>query len=156
MLIGGATGHKMETTQVTINKIQLIGEDVNIITNEEFDGYKVVNNEKVAAKVNQFSINIVAFTGQIRAINEDIDLYRDVRGSRFDNAALVLIFKGATLAIERTPYKAGEDIVNWDGVIPTGEDGKPLVHQNDGYTTTIRKIKLTERGNARLQAKLVL
>lgn len=138
------------STQVTISRIQLINDDVNIIIEEEIDGYKKVGNEKVEAKVNNFSINRSAFTAMICKANDDIAEYRDCRGSAFDQKALTILFRGAVLVIERTKYEAGSNIVNWDGTEAVDENGVVLVHQYDGFDTKITGVKITPKSKQKL------
>lgn len=144
------------STQVTVTRIQIIDDSVNITIAEEIDGYKKVGTEKVEAKVNSFSIKRRPFTAMVCSIDDNIAEYRDCRGTAFDTKCLSLIFRGAVLVIERTKYDEGSDIISWDGTKATDESGAVMVHENNGFDTRILGVKLTARAKQKLEDYCVL
>lgn len=153
----------MAKTQVIIECIRLYTDDVRatvtVTTKEEFEGYHSVNDGFELGQVNKFSIDRAAFTKQVCNTDGDGEIIADYRATRetgFDQKALALIFRGATLVIDRVQHKEGEEVCDEDGVVVKDSDGNAVVYSRDCYTTTIVGVRLTNTARERLENALVL
>jgi hypothetical protein len=145
--------------QVIINlkRIQVFesesGSNVNLVFNEQIDGFKraVTDGvvEYVEDKVNTISIGRSALTAQLCDANDDIAMYRACIDHAFGQKEFGLILTGAVLTIERERHAAGE-------VYGQDDDGTDLAYQRDCYTTEVTDVKLSARSQSILDNALTL
>lgn len=68
---------------------------------------------------------------------------RSGSGTTLGVAQLQLILQDATMSVERTKFAVGEEY--------TTRDGEKLTHDHEGYRTDIAGLKLTTKGEMRLE-----
>lgn len=153
----------MAKLQVIVESIRLFNDGnrntITINTKEQFDGYHKTDDGYELAKVNKFSIERVVFTAQVCQLDGDGQLIADYRACRdtgFDQKALALIFRGATLSIDRVEHKQGDEVLDMDGNPVQDKDGNNLVYERDCYTTEITGVRLTSTARDRVEAALTL
>lgn len=142
----------METMKVTVKGVKLFRQenengiffDVNLQLKEEIDGYKIDNDNYVAAKVDNISIRRPQFTSEVCDADESIAIYRSGRENGFDQKALGVLFTGSTLEIVRTHHAKDEEVLDSDGNPVKNDKNEVVTYQRDCYTTNITGITLSK------------
>lgn len=150
----------MAQVQVTVEQIRLFVNDefanVDITFPEEIEGYVEKDNGFILDKTNHISMKRAAFTADCCECSDLVADYRSCRETGFDQKALSLIFRGATLVIERTSHKSGEEVLDRNGEVVKDESDNPVLYQRDCFTSQIKAVKLTKRAIERIENALVL
>lgn len=150
----------MEKIHVTVSAVRVYDNQtipsVELWFNETIEGYTLIKGDngaitKTKGYVNSISIQRNQLTSELCNLNELIADYKGCRATAFDQKAFSLILRGAELVIIREPYAAGE-------IIPDvkDKDGNAIAHKNDGFTTHVVGVKLTEKAIAKLDAACTL
>lgn len=119
-----------------------------------FDAIVKQNDEFVDGVVNYVDFKPAVLITQIINNVEDLGtIYSHQKekcfvtgGEPFTAAILGAYINGADITIERTKFVAGEEYTDRDGAI--------LVHEHNGYNTEIISIKLTNKGQTRIDRKI--
>lgn len=133
------------------------GEDgimYRVTIDKSFDAIVKQNDEFVDGVVNYVDFKPSVLIAQIINNVEDLGtIYSHQKekclvtgGEPFTAAILGAYINGSDITIERTRFTAGEEY--------TDRDGATLVHEHDGYNTEIVAIKLTDKGQARIDRKI--
>lgn len=150
----------MEKIKITIVSVHV--HDNQTIPNvelqfaETIEGYQLVKGNngvitKTKGEVTAISFQRSQLTRELCNLNELIADYKGCRATAFDQKAFSLILRGATLTIVREAYAAGE-------IIPDvkDKDGNDVAHKNDGFTTHVVGVQLTDKAIAKLDAACTL
>lgn len=125
-----------------------------VTLDKSFNAIVKQNDEFVDGVVNYVDFKPAVLIAQIINNIEDLGtIYSHQKekclvtgGEPFTAAILGAYINGSDITIERTKFVAGEEY--------TDRDGATLVHEHDGYNTEVVSIKLTDKGQARIDRKI--
>lgn len=126
---------------------------VFVHTVEEFDGFKKVDNEKIAAKIDYFGIKADVLTAQLCELVDEISDLRAERSEGFTKGIFATLLKGAKMSILREFHEVGEPILNFDGT-QAEKNGEALLYETECYSTSIVGLKMTDKATKKLQDQL--
>lgn len=127
---------------------------VRLVLDTVFDGIVKDKDEYVAGKVDYIDYTLSGYVYNVCNTNDDIaavlsymfNVSTETGVSSLPISKSSLWLAGATVTIDRTPFKAGDTYVD--------ENGNTVEHSHDGYRKTILEIQLSERGQKMLDKQL--
>lgn len=133
------------------------GEDgimYRVTLDKSFDAIVRQKDEFIDGVVNYVDFKPSVFIAQIINHIEDLGIIYSHQkekclvtgGEPFTAAILGAYINGSDITIERTRFAAGEEY--------TDRNGATLVHEHDGYNTEIVAIKVSDKGQARMERKI--
>lgn len=146
------------TINTTIVSVRVYnGEDgimYRVTFDKSFDAIVKQNDEFVDGVVNYVDFKPAVLIAQVINNVDDLGIIYSHQkekcivtgGEPFTAAILGAYINGSDITIERTRFTAGEEYID--------RDGATLVHEHDGYNTEIVAIKLTDKGQARIDRKI--
>ncbi len=114
--------------------------------NTTIDGIQLVNGQYVDTKVDYVDFHPSVLVAQVINLVPGVDILytkkkeqalRAGNNSGFGAAELQIVLRDATIELERAQFVAGEEYET--------SDGTKKVHEHDGWNTTIKNIKVSEK-----------
>ena len=133
------------------------GEDgimYRVTFDKSFDAIVKQNGEFINGVVNYVDFKPAVLIAQVINNVDDLGIIYSHQkekcivtgGEPFTAAILGAYINGADITIERSKFAVGEEY--------TDRDGATIVHEYDGYNTEIVSIKVTDKGQARIDKKI--
>lgn len=127
---------------------------VRLVLDTVFDGIVKDNDKYVAGKVDYIDYTLSGYVYNVCNANDDIaavlsymfNVSTETGVSSLPISKSSLWLAGATVTIDRTPFKAGDTYVD--------ENGNTVEYSYNGYRKTMLEIQLSERGQKMLDKQL--